>query len=360
MAFLDVTQWLDIQDTNATNEARFSELGIVDAVAESTQFVDYISPSAIAQMAELSSNRNVQIPVIKEGTVVVNMTPGFANIPSNLLESDQYTFAAVDVFTGFRHYPGQYANNAIDENFAREQKMKNVAYAAGNEIENLLTTQLEARKTQLWDFTTQVSQGTLGGTFTFNAGTDTLELNKAAQQQTMFANMSELFSANELGGQLRYVTNRAGLAVQKTEALQFGDANSRNIQALGMVPADRMHESGNISAGADIFNGFAIRDGAIGMYENFPYDFRNGTQLANQSWSISPVEIPFCRMRANIYVNNEATDATALVTPAPDSNLIMTTFSEMAMWFRFFIVYRYNSDLTTRANDIVKIQGLTV
>jgi hypothetical protein len=30
----------------------------------------------------------------------------------------------------------------------------------------------------------------------------------------------------------------------------------------------------------------------------------------------------------------------------------------MAIWVRFYVVYRYNSDLGTRVNDIVKIQGL--
>ena len=64
-------------------------------------------------------------------------------------------------------------------------------------------------------------------------------------------------------------------------------------------------------------------------------------------------------MRANIYTDTQATDATALITGGTDSNLIMTHFEEMAVWVRFYVVYRYNSDLSTRVNDIVKIQGLT-
>jgi hypothetical protein len=37
----------------------------------------------------------------------------------------------------------------------------------------------------------------------------------------------------------------------------------------------------------------------------------------------------------------------------------MTHFEEMALWFRFYVVYRYNSDLSARANDIVKLVGAT-
>lgn len=357
MANLDVTDWLDIQDTNVQNEKRFSQLGIVEAVKDSTPFVDYISMEAKLKLQETSSLRDIKIPVIKDQTVVVNTTPGFNFIPSNLPESDQFSFTAVDVFSGFRHYPGQYANNAIAEAEGKRIVMENVAYAMGNTIETLLTVQLEARKTQLLNNTTQVSQG--AGTFTFNAGTDTLEVNKAAQKETMFNNLTALMNANELPGGYRIVTNRAGLAVQKSEALKYGMGNNVNLQALGFMELERMYESGNIAAGSDIFNGFLMRDGAIGVFENFPFDFRNGTEISGKKWSVSDMPIPFTGMRANIFVNNEATNATSLVSAGTDSNLIMTHFQEMAIWIRFYIVYRYNSDLSTRVNDIVKIKGLT-
>lgn len=358
MAYLDATDWLDIQSTNATNEKRFSQLGIVDAVKDGTPATaEYLKPSDVEKMHTLSSLRDLQLPVIKDQTVVVNTTPGFSFIPSNLPESAQYTFTAVDVFSGFRHYPGQHANNAIDADFAKKAVMKNVAYAMGNQIETLLTTVLESRKTQALSFTTQVSQG--DGTYTFNTGTDLLEINKAAQKETMFFNLMALMAANELPGDYRVVTNRAGLSVQKAEQLKYQMNNSKDLAALGMFPMDHMYETGNISPGSDIFNGYLLRDGAIGIIENYPFDFRNGTEFAGKKWSVSDMEIPFTRMKANIYTNNEATDATALIGAGTDSNMIMTHFQEMAIWIRFYIVYRYNSDIANRSNDIVKLKGLT-
>ena len=115
-----------------------------------------------------------------------------------------------------------------------------------------------------------------------------------------------------------------------------------------MFPLDRLYESGNISAGSDVFSGYALRDGSIGIYENFPYDFRNGTEIAGKKWTITDMELPFCRLRANIYTNSEATDATALITSGTDSNAIMSHFEEMAIWVRFYVVYRYNSDIANR------------
>lgn len=357
MTYINATLWNNLQVSNATNEKRFAELGIIDAVKASTAGVDYIPPSAKAALSSVSSLRSVEIPVIKDQTVSVVTTPGFPFIPSNLPETDKYSYTAYDVFSGFRHYPAAHANNMVDSDYVRAQVMRNVSYGMANSIETILATQLEARKTQQLGHTVPVSQG--DGTFTFSTATDTLTVNKAAQKETMFSNLETLMGANELPGNYRLVTSRGGTAVQKSEALKYGGANDKNLQALGFMGADRLHETGNISAGADVFSGYYLRDGSIGVYENFPYDFANGTEIGGRKWSISDVEIPHTRMRANIYVNKEATNANALITSGTDTNTTMTHFEEMAVWIRFYVVYKYNSDIANRVNDIVKIVGAT-
>lgn len=357
MSYLNATLWNDLQLSQATNEKRFGELGLVNAVKASTAGVDYIPPSARQQMQELSSLRNMEIPVIKDQTVTVVTTPGFSNIPSNLPETDKYQFTAYDVFSGFRHYPSAHDNNMVDSDYQREQVMLNVAYAMGNSIESILATQMEARKTQQLEHTVPVSQG--DGTFSFSTTTDTLTVNKAAQKETMFFNLQQLMEDNELPGEYRIVTSRGGLTVQKSEAAKYGANNDKNLQALGFLPMDRIHTTKNISRGSDNFSGYFFRDGAIGMIENYPSDFRKRTVVGEREWSVSDMEIPFTKMRANIYTNREATDATALITSGTDSNVIMSHFEEMAVWIRFYVVYRYNSDLANRVNDIVKIVGAT-
>jgi hypothetical protein len=357
MAYLDATMWLDFQDLSASNEKRFAELGLVNLVKNSTQFCDYISPMAAEKLANSSSLRDVQIPVMINQTPTVLTTPGFAFIPANLEQTAEYAFVAYDVFSGFRHYPASYGNNTIQSDWARAEKMKNIAYQMGITIEGIIATVCETRKTQVLNFTTQVSQG--NGTFTWNSGANTLEVSKAAQKETMFYNLEMLMNSNELPGQYAIVTSRGGMAVQKSEALKYGAQQSVNLQALPFFPMERIHETGNISAGSDVFNGYLVRDGAIGLFENYPYDFQAGTSFAGKTWSVSDVEIPYTRMRANIYTNVEATEATALTATGTDSNLKMTHFEEMAIWQRFYVVYKYNSDLSTRANDIVKISGKT-
>lgn len=356
MSYLDLTVLEDFQATEATNEKRVAKYGMMDLVKDSTNHVDYIPPSVKEKLATISASRDAKIPVLKDQTVTVVSTPGFEYIPTNLAETANYYFAPFDVFTGMRIFPGSFENNQLDIESYRDKVLSNILQAAAVALDDLAEVKLLERRTQILGNTVQVSAG--DGTFTFNATSDALEISKAAIKDTMFSNLEALMAANKLGGDYRIVTNPAGLNVITTEAAKFGPGNTKDLKWIeSVIPMDRRYESHQLAPGSDIFNGFFVRDGAIGVYENYPFDFRKGTDLGGKKWSISNVELPFTRMRANVYINKEATEATSLISPTTDSNLIMTTFEEMALWFRGYFVYRYNSDLTTRANDIVKIEG---
>jgi hypothetical protein len=357
MSYLDATVLNDFQANEATNEKRQGNFGMVDLATASTNGVDYIPPSVIEKLNTISASRDAKIPVMKDQSVTVTTSPGFT-IPSNLSETDSYYFSPVDVFSGFRIYPASYENNQIDGAWEVEQRLRNVLQAMAVAKGDAIETILEARKTQLLDFDTQVSQG--DGTFVFQGASDTLEINKAAQTDTMFPLLKELMQANKLGGEYSIVTSGAGLVSSVMSGMKNGMNQAEYLEwAQAFMPMENRHISDQLSPGSDNFTGFYVRNGAIGLYNNFPYDFRAGTAFAGKEWSISDVAMPYVNARLNVYTSNEATEATSIISPNTDSNLIMTHFKEMALWDRFYVVYRYNSDLTTRANDIVKIKGLT-
>jgi hypothetical protein len=356
MAYLTLTDLNDIQARQATNFKRNRRFGQLDMVKDSTPAVDYVPPSIKDELSKMPSDMLGKIPVLKDQTVTVVTTPGFNYIPSNLAESDVFNFVPYDVFSGFRFYPASFESNQINAEFYKQNVMKNVLEAMAATIEGIVNTNLAARKTQVLGFTKQVSQG--DGVYTFNAGTDTLEISKAAVKEALYYNVMNLMRANKLGGEYRLVTSPAGLVYPNMAAMQYGESNEKNIAwNNAIIPLDRRYESDLLVPGDDIFTGYMMRDGAMGIYENYPWDFRNNTSFAGKTWSISDVELPFTRMRANVYINNEATEATSLVS---SSNMVMTHFEEMAIWHRFYIVYRYNQALATYANDIVKLEGKTV
>ena len=98
MAYLDSTVLLDFQATEATNEKRDVNVGMVDLAKDSTPFVDFIPPSVLDLLSKSSSARNARIPYMLDQQVTVTNVPGFANIPVNLGESGNYFFSALIFF----------------------------------------------------------------------------------------------------------------------------------------------------------------------------------------------------------------------------------------------------------------------
>ena len=358
MAYLDLTVLNDFQAREAVNEKLNANYGMIDLAQASGQSIDYIPPSVMALLATISASRGVKIPALKDQTVVVGVTPGFANIPANIAESATFGYTAVDVFSGFRFYPASFENNQMDAAWYRDQVLRNVLKAMAVTIDDLIEVVLEARKSQVCNYVAQVSQG--AGAFTFDGGTHIVSVAKAAVNEVMFYNLLNLQQANQVGGQYRIVTSPGGLVSAEAQYRMHGANNDKNIQwDQTIIPPDRRFVSDQLTAGSDVFNGFFVRDGEVGLIENFPFDFRQGTVIAGKAWSITDVALPYTKMRANIFINTEATDATAMITPTTDTNLTMTTFEEMAIWHRFFIPYRYNSALATYPTGILKISGKT-
>ena len=358
MSYLDTTVLNDFQADQATNEKFKANYGLVDLAKDSTPFTDYIPTSVEEKLSTASASRDALIPVIKDQTVTVTSVPGFSNIPINLGETDNYFFTAVDLWSGFRMYPASFENNQLDAAFYRDNVIKNVFKAMAVAKDDLIEATLETRKTQVLSFITQISQGE--GTFTFNSSTDTLEISKAAQKDTMFTYLNELMMANQLEGDYRIVTSPAGLLVSQVEALKNREGQAEQLLwSQSAVPPDRRDITNQISPSSDNFKGFFCTLWRFRNGLSFHMGFSEWTMFGGKEWSVTATEMPFIRSRINVFVNKEATEATSIITPNTDSNLIMTHFEEMAMWDRFYIVYRYNSDLATRQNGVVKILGST-
>jgi len=359
MAYLQETLLNAYLEQGGNSEFRPDRPGLLDAVIQrGTPFINkFMKPSTVEQLRTMIGTRQASIPVLKDQEVIVNRTPGFANIPANLLESANYQFAAYDVFSGFQLFPSSFAQNQIDMESYVSETMNRVLNACAVEIESILTDVAELRKTQTLGFTTQVSQG--DGVFTFDAPTDTLQINKAAQEDTMYWLLHSLMRANKLPGDYSLVTSPAGLTPAITEAAKFGPSNQKNLQFQAtQIPLDRYYESDSISPGSDVFNGYFMQDGALGIIENFPPDFVSGTTVGERNWSISNAPMNGVGLRANVFMNREASDASTLFTPINPS-LKMSHWEEMALWFRFYVVYPYNSNIAGKAQNIVKIKGLT-
>ena len=234
MAYLDATVLNDFQAREGTNEKFKANYGMVNLAKDSTPFADYIPPSVRERLNTISESRNARIPVLKDQQVTVTTVPGFNNIPVNLGETDNYFFTAFDIFSGFRLFPASFENNQLDGEFYRDNIIENVLQAMAVSKDDVIESILEQQKTQVYNFDTQLSQG--DGTFVFNTGTDTLNINKAAQKDTMFTYLVEGQVANQLPGNYRIVVSPSGLLVSEVEA--FKNEFSCDIIALKVPRLD--------------------------------------------------------------------------------------------------------------------------
>lgn len=356
MANIDATDLNDLQVTGARNDKRFQELGLVNIVKHAGQFANIIPEQNKIQLQQMSSDRSMIIPVVVDQTVVTTTEPSF-DVPANLLESTTFTVTPINIFSGFAHHKAHYANNIIAAEKGKMTKINNVLYAMGQDLEAQINVSLEASKTQVLAHTTQISRGSNGQAFTFT-GSDILEVNEAGQQNVMFTSVSTVMAANDRGGRYSYVTSPAGLAVQKQEIATYGAGNEKNLEKLGLPNADLLHETNSIST-SDNFDGFAVRDGAIEIITNHPYDYRENTKVGTKEWSISDGDVPFLEYPVNVMTDRHATDATALAASGTNSDLLLTSVETMSFWFRGYIVTEYNADRSTRSSSILKIQGKT-
>lgn len=356
MSLLDATVLNTFQDTLTADEKRYDKQGLIKGVTANTVKVEYISPALKEKMKTFSSERDFEIPVIKEGEATVSTTPGFDNIPENLLTSDKYGFTAVDIFSGFHHYPAQYAENLVEEQFAINVKLKRALYACANSAEDAILTVLNNNKTQQLSYLTQANAG--DGTFIFDTGaTNVLSVNKAGLKDTLYFDYNNITSNNELYEDNLLITSKGGTNEIIKQMNKYGVANSENLNwASELISKGKIYETQNIAPESDIFNGYLLQEGAVGVYPNFPFDFRKGSKVGTKEWSVSSTDLPFMNMKANIIIDRNAVDATAKIGRGSDST--MTTSESMGIWFRFYITHPYNSAPSTRVSEIIKIKAL--
>ena len=360
MPHLDIGVLDDLQAKgNLFNQKIGGRYGALNVVKDGGQFVQFLPPSVREELSTISGARSINIPVLLDQAVTVTTTPGF-NIPVNLGETQEFSYTAVDIFSGMRLYPAAFKNNVADIEDYRSNVLDNILKEMAIHADNACLQVMSDRASHnLTDF--DILDGSATGSATVNTA-NVITLNAAAQTDVMFRNFAEIITANELDDMpYGIVTNPGGLALSEAIAAKNGSNQAIDLeQAQGLMSPDRRYKSNQLTA-AGRMAGYLVRDGDLGIVENFPYDYVQGTELGGtKKWSVSNTELPHLRMRANIYTNAEATDATALVTGGNDSNLTMTTFEEMAIWARFYIIHKPMTTFdTTGKTGIIQIAGTT-
>lgn len=351
--FIDFSVLLAYQDRMTATERRPQSYGLIDCLKYNTPFNKVLNPTLKAHLQQVEG-RTTQFTGLKEDVITTTSSESFT-IPAHLSDSEQVSISSISIFSGFQVYPAWFQNNTIayqdylankyDEVFAT------MAAAKETQIANFLNT----NKTQvLPSGVVQVNNG--DGVFAFDTTNDWVSATKAAQTDVLFSNLKTLFRLNKLAGNYNAVVNEGGFNLAINEILKFGATNAENRQfVMNQLPV--LFETLGISGAIYQFIAYMMRDGAFGGVQNYSFDFRTGTNVDSKVWGITPIAVPYVGERLNAYYNKEAVDASALGDTT--AHLKMTSMEEWGFLDKFFLVSNYNSDLTTRVSDIVKVVGLT-
>jgi len=350
--FIDFSVLNAYQDKITQTEKESQKYGLIECLKHNSPMNKVLTPSLRAHLQTVEG-RTTEYTGLKEDVITTTSVESFT-IPSHLSDSEQKTLTSVSIFSGFQIYPAWFENNTIAMEDYMTNKFDEVFSAMASAKETQIANLLNAYKTQVWDGIVQVNNG--DGTFAFDTSNDWLTVNLAAQKDVMYSNLKTLFRINKKVGGYNAVINEGGWNLALNEIFKFGQMNNENRQfAENQLP--KYFESLGIAPGSDQFLGYMMRDGAIGSVQNYPFDFRTGSNVDSKVWGVMDTPAPYIGERLNVYNNKEAVNASSLGDTT--SHLKMTTMEEWGFLDKFFLVSNYNSDLTARVNEILKIKGLT-
>jgi hypothetical protein len=340
------------QDKITQTEKLSQRYGLIECLRYNTPFNKVLTPTLKAHLQQVEG-RTTEYTGLKESVITTTSTESFT-IPAHLSTSEQKTLTSVSIFSGFQIYPAWFQNNTIAMADYLANKYDEVFMAMASAKEVLVATLLDTYKNQAALAVTQINGG--DGTFAFDAGLDTVTVNKAGQKDALFANLKTLMRIAKRAGNYNFVVNEGGFNLALNEILKYGANNDKNL-AFMQNAMPLFFESLNIAPESFQFKAYMMVDGAIGAVQNYPFDFRMGTIVDSKVWGIMDSPAPYIGEKLNVYHNREAVDASSLGDTT--AHLKMTAMEEWGFLDKFFLVTNYNSDITTRVNDIVKVTGAT-
>lgn len=350
MALLDLTAlnaYITSEVDDENKKYSFAN-GLIDCAKFNTQSQEFMTAD-VQERIKNSNGRQIDISALvdSEFTVATSLS---LTLSANRSTSAKTTVSVLTAFTSFYDDYGIYANNAI----AREQdymsKFRKADKALANAIGGSVYTALNTRKTQVFDTSSVVGGISFDGT-NFNADV-TLDAQKT---MPIYEELIGVFNDNGIDGGLGEfnIVGDQGFTTLDAFRGQFGANNQVELQ---QTPFTSFRDtSGSITRLADDRgSGFLMRNGAVSLVPSVPIEFANGVTIGGDVsvWDYGDMELPYTKMRPLLFSRKAENDASTIGGSA------MSMVQQIGVGVQYAIVTSYNSDLTTKVNDIVRVNLL--
>lgn len=345
MAYILETALNAYQSQKLQTELKKPTYGIIPFVKEGTgrgQIDDMTR-----QMIATANGRSVDISALKETTPSVATSFSYT-IDANLGETAKTTVTIYNFWTGFHFNPYDFSNNAAAAEEYKMRKIEECDKALGGAVATQLRTIVNARRTQVL-----VATGAPSG-FAFNTTSDSVTIANALKEKPFFDYINTILSQNEIDGEFVGVATPSLGYIIANHRL-YGAANDKNLMGQAF-PQIYMDTKMSVTAASDATM-FMAKKGAIELVPSYPIEFlQNLVPVADTNFSVGSVELPMLGMKPLLYEERVKYDGSAL-TSRPTA--AMTKLIKYGIGVSFGVVYSYNSDLTAKVNDIVKVELTT-
>lgn len=322
--------------------ARPLEYGALDFFIEQTNASNSIINPNLRDRAFESIGNTVQVPVINyDGDVTVS------NVRSCVIADDEntsalYTVNWVTLAVGFTMVPQLYRNNEIsyEHDFAR--KMEKICRALATEMDKLAIAALEANKTQV-----------LADALYYTVTANSVQIPWIARMEFL-SDMNAMMRANAYPG-LIHVIGGAGfdsMVRKMAEHDIYNDVNKR-LEYDNKV----FHYTNNIVNENGIFaTGYIVEDGNVGVLTRVDREALARTRANFHEWDV--VRLPFIDLPVGSHYYTSVGDQST-IAGAASADMVCNVKEYFGFSVDVAFLVAYNSDPTTVANPIIKVEVAT-
>lgn len=346
MSYLVDTALNNYQSKLAQTEIKKPINGAIKFVQDQTADaqVDMETVNAIKN----ANGRTVDISAIKESSLSVATSFSY-NLNESRNDTAKTSVTIYQYWVSFFANKYDFSNNAIAFQQYLDNKIVEADKALANAVSTQLISVLNTNRTQ-----TLVHTGIPSG-LDFNETSDAVTIALAKHGAPFFDYLQTLFMQNQIGDRDAVVLASPSLGYIIANHRLYGQYNDKNLmgQAFPQIYTDT-----NLSATASSDATFYMaRKGAAAMFESIPVEFANAdNSVADVKFSVGAQAMPLCGMKPLVLEIDSVYDNNGLTTRPTDR---MTVTKKFGIGLSFGVVTSYNSDLTTKVNDIVKVEALS-
>jgi hypothetical protein len=338
---LAATQLQEIRVKNPDfdkNEHRLSEYGALDFFIQQSDNDPLLTQEMKAKARE-SAGKTLKIPVIQhDGDVVVS------NVRSCVVADAENTSALVGVTfatysTGFTIVPAMYSNNEIDRENDLAKKLKKCARALGAALDNAAIAALEAAKTQV-----------IADSLIYTFSSDILSVDWDAREDIL-GDIEPMMNSNDFYGFVHIIGNAGvrSLIGKLAEKAEYNEVN-KTLEWRGKY----FHYSNRIQNDTNQYATFyAVESGNVDLL--FRYDRETILEGAGAGHTWEMYNMPYINIPVGLHHYVAVGDQSAI---AGDATADLTCARKEYFGFSVDVAFvvAYNSNLSTRANPIMKAQ----